>query len=381
MDFSIEPEYEEIRRAVRRFLALELEPICRELDEQQRFPMEIHKKAAGLGYVGAHLPAEHGGGGDLLAKAVIYEENCRVNLGYNVSVNASDLLFAGNVARHGTPEQKERYLGPIVSGEKMGSWAITEPEAGSDALSIRTRARPVGSGYILDGTKTFITNAPIADFFIIQARLPGTSGADGGIALILERGMPGLTCGPKMDKLGIRCSPTGQIFMEDLHVDASQVLGEPGEGLKQALGSLDMERALTPFSSIGVAQACLDASAEYALQRRQFGKPIARFQLIQEKIAEMAMELDIARTYCYRVIWMVQQGMKVTREAAMAKLFASRMVNRITTEAIQIHGGYGLMKDYPVERYFRDAKILEIGAGTSEIQKIIIAREVLEDYQ
>jgi alkylation response protein AidB-like acyl-CoA dehydrogenase len=319
--------------------------------------------------------------GDLFAKAVIYEENCRVNLGYNVSVNASDLLFANNIAKHGSDEQKKKYLPGIISGDKIGCWAITEPEAGSDALSLKATAAPRGERFVLNGTKTFITNAPLADFFLIQARLPGTKGAEGGVACILDKGVPGLTVGPKMDKLGTRCSPTAQVFLEDVEVDRSRILGEPGEGLKQALGSLDVERCLSPFSSIGVAQACLDASARYALERRQFGKPIAKFQLVAEKIAEMAMQLDIARTYCYRVVWMVQQGIKVTREAAMAKLFASGMVNRATSEAVQIHGGYGLTRDYPVERYFRDAKLLEIGAGTSEIQKIVIAREVLKDYE
>ena len=381
MDFTIAPEYLELKKAVRRFLEAELEPLCRDLDDRQEFPIRVHRKAASLGYVGAHLPEEYGGMGDLFAKAVIYEENCRVTLGYNVSVNASDLLFANNIAKHGSKEQKEKYLPPIISGEKIGCWAITEPESGSDALSLKTTAKPVGDGFVLNGSKTFITNAPIADFFLIQARLPGTSGSEGGVACILEKGMPGLTVGPKVDKLGARCSPTAQVFMEDVEVDRSRILGEPGEGLKQALGSLDVERSLSPFSSIGVAQACLDASARYALERRQFGKPIARFQLIREKIAGMAMELDIARTYCYRVVWMVQQGIKITREAAMAKLFASRMVNQATTEAVQIHGGYGLTRDYPVERYFRDAKLLEIGAGTSEIQKIVIAREVLKDYE
>jgi alkylation response protein AidB-like acyl-CoA dehydrogenase len=381
VDFTIAPEYRELKKAVRRFLQAELEPICRDLDDRQDFPLEVHRKAASLGYVGAHLPEEYGGMGDLFAKAVIYEENCRINLGYNVSVNASDLLFANNIAKHGSKEQKQKYLPPIISGEKIGCWAITEPEAGSDALSLKATAEPKGDGFVLNGAKTFITNAPIADFFLIQARLPGTSGAEGGVACILEKGMPGLTVGPKMDKLGARCSPTAQVFLEDVEVDRPRILGEPGDGLKQALGSLDMERCLSPFSSIGVAQACLDASARYALERRQFQKPIARFQLVREKIAQMAMELDIARTYCHRVVWMVQQGIKVTREAAMAKLFASGMVNRATSEAVQIHGGYGLTRDYPVERYFRDAKLLEIGAGTSEIQKIVIAREVLRDYE
>lgn len=380
MDFSLPPEYDELKKSVRRFLERELDPISRELDEKQEFPFEVFRKAASLGFVGPHLPKEYGGMDDLWAKAIIYEEMTYHNLGFNISLNASDLLFANNIAKYGTPQQKQKYLPSIISGEKIGCFALTEPEAGSDALSLKTSWRRDGDYYILNGSKTFISNAPIADYFLIYARAPGTSKLEGGCAFILERGMEGLKTGKPFDKLGCRCSPTGEIFLEDVRVHKSHLLGEEGEGFRLLLDSLDVERALTPFSSIGVAQACLDAAARYAKERHQFGKPIASFQLIQEKLAEMATEIELARTYAYKLIWLVQQKKRVTKEAAMLKLFASKMVNKIAYAALQVFGGYGYMKEYPIERYFRDARVLEIGAGTSEIQTLIIARELLKEY-
>ena len=374
------PQYEELRRNVRRFNEEKLAPLGRELDEQGRFPVEVFREAAKLGYVGAHLPEEYGGAGDLVAKAVIYEENCRVNLGYNVSVNASDLLFANNVAKFGTPEQKARYLPPVVRGEKIGCWALTEPGAGSDALSITTRWEPSGDGFAISGQKTFITNAPIADFFMVIARAPGSTGVEGGTAFLLERGMEGLATGEPMRKLGCMASPTGEIFLDGIHVGPEHVLGRPGEGIKQMLSSLDVERCLSPFSSIGVSMACVEACVRYAHERHQFGKPIASYQLVQQKIAEMAMSLEIVRAYCYQVLEKVRRGERVTRQAAMAKLFASRMVTKTTNDALQVFGGYGYTKEYPIERHLRDARLLEIGAGTSEIQTLVIAREVYREF-
>jgi len=380
MDFSLPPEYEQLKQSVRKFLERELDPISRELDEKQQFPFEVYREAAELGFVGPHLPAEYGGSGDLWAKAVIYEEMTYHNLGFNISLNASDLLFANNIAKFGTPTQKERYIPPIVRGTKHGCFGLSEPEAGSDALALKTTWRKDGEHYVISGQKTFISNAPIADFFLVYARAPGTKKLEGGCAFILERGMDGLETGKPFDKLGCRCSPTGEIFMDDVRVDRLHLLGEEGEGIRLLLQSLDIERALTPFSSIGVSQACLDAAAKYAKERRQFGRPIADFQLIKEKLAEMSMQIELARTYAYKLIWLVLQGRRITKEAAMLKLFASQMVNRIAYEALQIFGGYGYMKEYPVERYFRDARVLEIGAGTSEIQKLVIARELLKEY-
>lgn len=378
MDYRLSEEHQMLKASIRKFVEKELVPIAPQLDEESRFPWEVLKKAGGAGYVGSYLPEKYGGGGsDLMSKAIIYEEFVRGCFGFNLSLNASDLLFANNVNKLGSEEQKEKYLPPIIRGEKLGCWALTEPGSGSDALSITSSWVKDGDHYILNGSKTFITNAPDAEYFVVLTRAPGSSKMEGGTAFILERGMEGLTTGKPMNKMGARCSATGEIFMDNVRVPASQVLGEEGEAFKGMMKSLDVERSLTPFSSIGISQACLEASLEYARTRKQFGKPIGSFQLIQEKIAEMATALELARTFAYKVVWMVEQGMKVTKEAAMIKLFASTMVTRTTNEALQIHGGYGYIKEYPVERYLRDARLLEIGAGTTEIQKIVVARELL----
>ncbi|MFC1474725.1 acyl-CoA dehydrogenase family protein [bacterium] len=378
MDFSLSDEHKMLKDALRKFCEKELIPIAPELDQEERYPFDVLKKAGDAGFVGSYLPEEYGGAGtDLLSKAIIYEEFTRACFGFNLSLNASDLLFANNVNKLGTEEQKKKYLPPVCSGEKMGCWALTEPDSGSDALSITSSWVKDGDDYILNGSKTFITNAPVAEYFIVLTRAPGSKKRAGGTAFVLERGMEGLTLSAPMKKMGACCSPTGEIFMDDMRVPASHVLGTEGEAFNDMLKSLDVERSLTPFSSIGISQACLDASLDYARTRKQFGKPIGSFQLIQEKIAEMAAALEIARTFAYKVVWMVEQGMKVTKEAAMIKLFASTMVTRTTNEALQIHGGYGYMREYPVERYLRDARLLEIGAGTTEIQKLIVAREML----
>ncbi len=376
--FADKEEYIKLRDEVRKFNLKEFASLASECDEKETFPFDVLKHAADLGYVGPHLPEQYGGMGDYYAKAVVYEENCRVSFGYNLSLNASDLLFANNIFRHGNDEQKQKYLPPIIKGEKIGCWALTEPDAGSDALSIKTTWKKDNGHYIINGGKTFITNAPIADFFIVIARKPGSTKAEGGCAFILEKGMEGLSTGKPFKKLGGRCSPTGEIILEDVRVSKDHLLGKEGNGFKDMFASLDVERAYTPLSSIGIAQACLDEAVLYAKQRKQFGQYISEFQLIQEKLAVMSAELEMSRHYVYNLIELMVQGRRITKEASIAKLFASDMVNRAAREAIQIMGGYGYMREYKVERYFRDAKLLEIGAGTSEIQKFIIARELLK---
>ncbi len=378
MIFADKEEYIKLRNEVHKFNLKELAPVADESDEKEAFPVSVLKNAGVLGYVGPHLPEQYGGMGDYYAKAVVYEENCRVCFGYNLSLNASDLIFANNIARHGTEEQRQKYLPGVIKGEKIGCWALTEPDAGSDALSIRTTWKKDGNHYIINGRKTFITNAPIADFFIVIARKPDSIKAEGGCAFILERGMEGLSTGQPFKKLGGRCSPTGEIVLEDVRISKEYLLGKEGSGFKDMFSSLDIERAYTPLSSIGIAQSCLDEAILYAKQRKQFGQYISEFQLIQEKLAVMSAELEVARRYVYHLIELMVMGKRITKEASIAKLFASDMVNRAAREAIQIMGGYGYMREYKVERYFRDAKLLEIGAGTSEIQKLIIARELLK---
>lgn len=380
MDFGLNEDQLMLKEEVRKFCESELVPKARDIDETQEFPWDVYKKAGELGYIGPYLPPEYGGsGGDLFTKAIIYEEFVRACFGFNLSVNAADLLFANNVFRHGTEEQKKKYLPPICRGEVLASWALTEPGAGSDALGIKSSCVRDGNYFVLNGSKTFITNAPVAEYMIVITREPGSRKMDGGTAFILERGMKGLSTGPKMDKMGGRCSPTGEIFMEDLRVHKDQVLGEPGRAFHQMFASLDVERALTPFSSIGIAQAALEVATRYARERMQFGKAIGEYQLIQEKLARIATGVELARTYAYKVVWMVMSGKKVTKEAAMIKYYASRMVQRAVHDALQVFGGYGYMKEYPIERYYRDARLLEIGAGTTEIQKLIIAREILRE--
>jgi len=382
LDFSLSEEHSILKESVHRFCSRELIPRARELDEKEEFPWDILKKAAGLGFVGSYLPEAYGGGGsDLFTKAIIYEEFVRACFGFNLSLNASDLLFANNVHKAGTEEQKQRYLPPVLAGDVLGCWALTEPDSGSDALSIQATCTRDGDHFILKGRKTFISNAPVAEYFIVICREPGSERMKGGTAFILERGMEGLGTGPKMEKMGGRCSPTGEIFMDDLRVHRDQVLGEPGKAFYQMMKSLDVERSLTPFSSIGIGQACLDAALAYSVERKQFGKPICEHQLIREKLARIATGVEMARTFAYKVVWMVEQGLPVTKEAAMIKYYASRMVQHATHDALQVLGGYGYMREYPVERYLRDARLLEIGAGTTEIQKLIIARELLKDVK
>ena len=335
MDYGMSDELLMLKEQVRKFCDTNLAPKARDLDETQKFPYDVYKKAGELGYIGSYLPAEYGGaGGDLFSKAVIYEEFVRACFGFNLSVNAADLLFCNNVNKHGNEEQKKKYIPPICRGEVLGSWALTEPGSGSDALSIKSSCVRDGDYFILNGSKTFITNAPEAKYFIVITREPGTKKIEGGTAFILERGMKGLTTGAKFNKMGGRCSPTGEIFMEDLRVHKDQVLGQPGRAFHQMFASLDVERALTPFSSIGIAQAALDVATKYSVERAQFGKPICEYQLIQEKLARIATGVDMARTFAYKVVWLVTQGKKVTKEAAKSNIMqAAWSSTRCTTRS------------------------------------------------
>ena len=382
MDYNLSDEHLMLKDQVRKFCDIELAPKAQELDETQEFPWGVYQKAGQLGLVGSYLPAEYGGaGGDLFSKAIIYEEFVRACFGFNLSLNAADLLFCNNVNKHGTEDQKKKYLPPICRGEVLGCWCLTEPGSGSDALSIKSSCVKDGDYFILNGQKTFITNAPEAQYFVMLTREPGSKRREGGTAFILERGMKGLSTGKKFNKMGGRCSPTGEVFMEDLRVHQDYVLGAPGRAFHQMFASLDVERSLTPFSSIGIAQAALEVATKYALERAQFGKPIAEYQLIQEKLARIATGVEMARTFAYKVVWMVMNGKKVTKEAAMIKYYASRMVQHAVHDGLQVFGGYGYMKEYPIERYYRDARMLEIGAGTTEIQKVIIARELFREFK
>ena len=378
MDLLLSEHHRMVRASARKFAEVELGPIAEEIDEQERFPMEVYRKAGELGLIGSIIPEQYGGGGaDLLTNGIIKEEMCRVSAGFGMSMNICTNNFCYFIAKYGTESQKRRYIPPVISGEALGSWCLTEPEAGSDALAIRTSYRVENGEYVITGSKTFITNAPIARYFIVVARRQGTKGAKGTTLFILERGMEGLSTGPPFRKLGMRCSPTGQVFLDEVRVGPEQVLGVEEEGFKTMFETLDLERILGANTSIGIAQACLDASVRYAKERKQFGKPIAEFQLVRNMLAEMATRLEITRVYTYSLFPLAERGVKLTKEASIAKYYASIMATRAALDAVQIFGGYGYMRDYPVQRYLRDAKLVEIGGGTSEIQKMIIARELL----
>lgn len=377
MDFNFTEEQLMTRDAARKFCKHELAPIAAEIDRDSRFPVDVFRKMGELGFIGAGFPEKYGGSGsDLIARALCSEEISKVSAGFCMSMGASSLLFGNNINKLGTEEQKEKYLPPIISGEKIGCWALTEPNAGSDALGIATRAEKDGDHYVLNGSKTFITNAPIADFFIIMARTGGNPGdIQGGTTFVVERGAEGLATGEKFDKMGMRCSPTGEIFLDNCRVHKSQMLGAEGMGFLGMMASLDVERGMASFLSTGIALACLEESIKYVRERKQFGKALCKFQLVQGKIAEMTMKVEVGRAYAFKVASMFAEGKRLTKETAVAKWYTSEMAVQVALDAIQLHGGYGYMKEYPVERYMRDAKLMEIGAGTTEIQKLIIARE------
>ncbi len=371
-----------LQESVRRFMKNEVEPQASAMESAGEPPRDLLLKMGQLGLLGTFFPEEYGGSGASIAtRAIISEETARINAGLDIVLFADIILFARAINNYGTHEQKLRYLMPVLRGEKIGAMAITEPEGGSNALGARTTARAQAGRYLLNGAKTFITNAPIADYILVLARTSGSEReADGGTWFIVERGTPGLTTGKPFAKLGMKSSPTGDVFLSDAAVPNDRVLGEVGRGFHYLFGALDVERVLEGASTIGIAQAVLDIAAPYAQERVVFGKRIARYQLIQEKIAAMESGIELSRTMLYRLLRAVDRGEKVTREAAILKLYSSQMAVQAAADGVQILGGHGYMEENKVARLFRDAKHHEIGAGTSEIMKLIIARETLKRY-
>lgn len=369
-----------LRDSIRKFFAKELEPIADDLEKDHARIKGLIQQMGDLGFLGTFFPEEYGGNNlSLASRAIIGEETARLSAGFDITLFADIILFARAQMNHGTDRQKEKYMRPVIEGKKIGALAITEPDAGSDALGIRTTAVKDGDYYRLNGSKPFITNAPIADYFAILTRTSKeASKIKGGTFFILERGMNGLETGPPLEKLGMRSSPTGQIFLNDVKVHKDQVLGTIGEGFQYMMEALDVERIMEGASTVGIAQACYEASVKYARERVCFGRLIGDYQLIQEKIAEMAVGIELSRNYLYQLCRAADQGLKVSREASILKLYSSTITMKAATDAVQIMGGYGYMEEYKVARYFRDAKHHEIGAGTTEIQKMIIAREALK---
>ncbi|MFA5772110.1 MAG: acyl-CoA dehydrogenase [Thermoplasmata archaeon] len=378
MNFNLTKEQEMIRKMVREFSEKELKPIAAEIDAEARFPWESIKKMGKLGIMGMTVPKEYGGSGmDKISYAITLEEIARVCGSTALTVEAHNTLGVGHIYEKGTEEQRRKYVPPAAKGEKIVAWALTEPGAGSDAGATQTKAVLNGNEWVLNGTKVFITSGHIAETAVVMASTDKSKGVKGISAFIVEKGTPGFSYGSQEDKLGLRGTVTSELVFENCRIPKGNLIGKEGFGFIGAMEILDRGRMAIGALAVGLAQGALDESVKYSKEREQFGKPIAKFQAIQWMIADMATEIDASRLLVYRAAYLEQQGKKFSKEASMAKLYASETATRTALRAIQIHGGYGYTKDYPVERMLRDAKLCEIGEGTSEIQRMIIARLLL----
>ncbi len=379
MDFEYTPEQIQLRKAVREFAEAEIAPHVMQWDEDQVFPLEVIKKLGDLGYMGAIFPEDLGGAGlGYIDYSIIIEELSRVDGSVGIIVAAHTSLCSNHIYKMGNEEQRRHYIPKLATGEWIGCWSLTEPEAGSDAAGTRTTAVKENGEWVLTGAKTFTTNAHYADVCVAMAVTDRAAAQHGISAFIVEKGTPGFHPGKKENKLGLRASATGEVIFEGCRLGPCQLLGRMNEGFVDSLKVLDGGRVSIAALSIGMAQGAYDAALRYSKLRKQFGRPISEFQAIQYKLVDMALDLDAARLLNYRAAWMLDHGMRVTKESSMAKLFASEAAVRIANEAVQIHGGYGFIKDYPVEKFYRDVKLCTIGEGTSEIQRLVIARQLLK---
>lgn len=377
---QLSEEHRMIRDMVRKFALTEVAPHAKEIDETAEFPWATVKKMAQLNLLGMPFPAEWGGGGaDTLSYSIGVEEISRVCAATGITMAAHTSLGTYPIWDAGSDAQKKRYLADLASGKKLGAFGLTEPGAGSDAGATSTTAVRQGDYYVVNGSKCFITNASVAETCVFTAMTDKAAGVKGISAFVVEKGTPGFRPGKKENKMGVRGSDTGELIFEDCKVPAENLLGKEGEGFKVFLRTLDGGRISIGAMALGIAQGALDASIKYAKERKQFGRPIGRFGAIQDMIAEMATEVEAARLLVYNASMLKDRGEKFTKEAAMAKLYASGIAMKAARTAVQIHGGYGYMKDYEVERFYRDVKITEIGEGTSEIQRLVIARYLLEE--
>jgi hypothetical protein len=380
VDFDYTPEQIQLRREVRDFAASEIAPHVMEWDEAQTFPLEVVKKLGRLGYMGAIFPEKYGGAElGYVEYAIIIEELSRVDGSVGIIVAAHTSLCSNHIYKAGSEEQKQKYLPKLASGEWLGCWSLTEPEAGSDAAGTRTTAVRTGGEWVINGAKSFTTNAHYADVCVGMAVTNRSAAQHGISAFILEKGTPGFRAGKKENKLGLRASATGDVIFTDCRLPESQLVGKQDEGFVDSLRILDGGRISIAALSIGMAQGAYDAALKYSKMRKQFGRPISEFQAIQHKLVDMATKIDASRLLTYRAATLLDKGKRVTRESAMAKLFSSESAVWIANEAVQIHGGYGFIKDYPVEKFYRDVKLCTIGEGTSEIQRLVIARQLLKD--
>src|SRR5438477_4097633 len=378
MEFELSEEQQQVKASVREFAEGEIAPHVMEWDESQHFPIELWPKLSELGLTGVIFPEEYGGAGmGYVEYATIIEELSRVDGSVGISVAAHNSLCSNHIYIYGSEEQKRKYLVPLAQGKHLGAWGLTEPGAGSDASGTRTTASRQHGGYVINGAKNFITHAIHADTCVAMAVTDRAKRSKGISAFIFEKGQQGFSPAKKENKLGLRASETASVIFEDCYAPKETLLGEEGMGFVNAMQILDGGRISIAALAVGIAQGAYESAVRYSKEREQFGKPISEFQAIQFKLADMAVQIDAARLLMYRAAYLKDNGKKTTKESSMAKLYASEMSVRVCEEAIQIHGGYGYTKDYPPEKYWRDSKLCTIGEGTSEIQRIIIARELL----
>lgn len=378
IEFHLTEEQEAIRRMVREFAEAEIRPVAAYYDERQEFPHALFAKLGELGLLSILVPPDYGGAGlGYLEFALIIEELARVCPAIALSVAAHNGLCTNHILRFGSEELKRRYLPELATGRALGAWALTEPGAGSDAARLQTTARRQGDVYILNGTKSFTTHGGVGSLAVVMAVTDPSRGKDGISAFVVEKGMEGFSAGKRENKLGMRASDTTTLMLENVRIPTSNLIGSEGDGYRQALDILDGGRISIAALGVGLAQGAFEAALRYATERQQFGAPLVEFQAIQMKLARLSMEIEAARLLTYRAAWRRQLGASARLEAAQAKLFASELAVRAAEEAVQIFGGYGYIRDYPVEKLYRDAKLLTIGEGTSEIQRIVIARQLL----
>lgn len=378
MDFDLDDQQQMIQKMAREFAEKEIKPVASKFDEEASFPAGIVKQLGDLGFMGMMVPEELGGAGlDCVSYAVAIEEISRGDASIGVTMSVNNSLACQPIMDYGTDEQKQKYVPDLASGAKLGAFSITEPEAGSDAGNVQTTAVLDGDHYVINGTKVFVTNGGKADVVILFASTDKEAKAKGISCFIVEKDMPGYSVGKKEDKMGMRGSDTSELIFEDCRVPKENLLGKEGRGFKMALAILDGGRIGIAAQAVGIGQACLEAAIQYSKERKQFGRSICEFQAIQWMLANMATELEAARYLTYKAAFAKEKGRRFGMEAAQAKLFASEMAVKASIDAVQVHGGYGYMKEYDVERYFRDSKLTEIYEGTSEVQRLVIAANLL----
>jgi alkylation response protein AidB-like acyl-CoA dehydrogenase len=385
VEFALTDEQQQLRRTVREFAEGEILPHVMEWDEASRFPSELIPKMAEMGFLGVIFPEKYGGAGmGYVEYAIIIEELSRVDGSVGIIVAAHNSLCTNHLYKFGTEEQKKKYVEPLAQGKKLGCWSLTEPEAGSDAGGTRTKAVRQGDSWVINGSKTFTTNGHYADVCVGMAVTDASKKSHGISAFVIEKGTAGFKPGKKENKLGLRASDTSEVIFTDCKVPAGNLVGKEGEGFVNSLQILDGGRISIASLGLGMAQGAYEAAVKYAKQRKQFGKAIAEFQAIQFKLADMAMEIEAARLLTYKAAWLADKAIaagnydfRITQESSMAKLYAGETAVRVANECVQIHGGYGFIKDYPAEKFYRDVKLCTIGEGTSEIQRMVIARQIL----